>query len=93
MPLPTRRMIETEYTALKQSMYRDSNATLLNETAAVVNMTLTNGTTKEPNYLFATLIASNATGDAGTGDGGTGSTSAPSGDSTPGSNPHSSLAM
>lgn len=93
--LPSRRMIETEYRSLNQSKYSNFNATLLNDTASIINATLTNGTYKTPNYLFATLIASNATGDPGTGDGSTGSTSAPSDSSTQGggSNPHSSLAM
>lgn len=87
-------MIETEYTALDQPRYRNFNATLLNETAAIVNATLVNGTVNAANYLFATLIASNATGDgSGGADSGTGT--APSNDSgsSGGSNPRSSLAM
>ncbi|KIP05108.1 hypothetical protein PHLGIDRAFT_108675 [Phlebiopsis gigantea 11061_1 CR5-6] len=93
--LSASQMIETEYRALNQSKYSNFNATLLNDTAAIVNTTLANGTYKAPNYLFATLVASNATDDPGTGDGSTGSTSAPSDGSTQGggSNPHSSLAM
>ena len=87
-------MIEVEYTALNQSRYRDFNATLLNETAAIVNETLVNGTIKAPNYLFATLIAANATEGPGSSDGGdtmppTGQSSNP--DST--NNSKSSLAM
>ena len=84
-------MIEVEYKALNQSHYQNFNATLLNETAAVVNATLTNGTIKAPNYLFATLIASNATGDPSAGTDGS-STDSTDG-SNPPSNPRSSLAM
>ncbi|KAI0339775.1 hypothetical protein BDW22DRAFT_1431273 [Trametopsis cervina] len=93
--LASSQMIEVEYNALNQSRYRDFNATLLNDTASLVNATLTNGTIKAPNYLFATLIAANATeglpGDEGDGDG----SSMPGGDTPPANpaGPKSSLAM
>ncbi|GJE92146.1 E3 ubiquitin protein ligase [Phanerochaete sordida] len=90
--LSASQMIEVEYKALNQSQYQNFNATLLNETAAVVNATLTNGTIKAPNYLFATLIASNATGDPNTGLGGSNTGDSTDGDNPP-SNPRSSLAM
>lgn len=90
--LSASQMIEVEYKALNQSRYQNFNATLLNETAAIVNTTLAIGNVKTANYLFATLIASNATGDSTMG-----STSGNNGDSTDGSNPppnpRSSLAM
>lgn len=80
------RMIELEYSALNQSKYRDFNATLLNETASLVNVTLTNGTITAPNYLFATLIAANATG----GPGDNGGSSMPPSDQGAGGSPDAS---
>lgn len=65
-------MIEVEYKSLNQSRYQNLNATLLNETAAIVNASLASATLKEPNYLFATLISgANSTGDNGNGISGT----------------------
>lgn len=87
-----RRMIEVEYKALNQTQYQDFNATLLNETAAVVNATLALGTIKVPNYLFASLVASNATGDSSSGSDNN-SNSGPTDNDPPPSNPRSSLAM
>lgn len=53
--------IDLQYAALNQSKYRDFNADLLNSSAQLVNETLTNGTIHAPNFLFATLVAANAT--------------------------------
>ena len=64
-------MIEVEYKSLNQSRYQNFNATLLNETAAIVNASLASATLKEPNYLFATLISgANSTGHSGNGSSG-----------------------
>ena len=84
------RMIEVEYRALNQTSYRNFNATLLNETAAIVNAAVQNGTMKSPNYLFATLSANGTTGAGAGGDGGD---STSSGNTSPPPNPRSSLAM
>ena len=84
-------MIEVEYKALNQTKYRNFNATLLNETAAIVNAAITNGTMKSPNYLFATLLA-NDTVQGGSGVDAGGSSSSGGGGSS-GTNPRSSLAM
>ena len=93
MGMGTRRMIEVEYRSLNQTVYQDFNATLLNSTAAIVNATLVNGTIKAPNYLFASLIASNATGDSNLGSNGSSSSGDPTGSDAPPSNSRSSLAM
>ena len=53
-------MIEREFKTLNQSLYQNFNATLLNETAGEVNAALIKGSFNVPNYLFATLVASNA---------------------------------
>ncbi|KAI0085162.1 hypothetical protein BDY19DRAFT_458827 [Irpex rosettiformis] len=53
--------IQTAFRALNQTKYRDFNATLLNATASLVNDSLTNPASLKPNYLFAQLIAANAT--------------------------------
>lgn len=86
-------MIEVEYKALNQSQYQDFNATLLNETVNIVNASLTLGTIKAPNYLFAELIASNATEGSNLGNNGDNSGSTASDNPPSSSNPRSSLAM
>ncbi|EKM54537.1 uncharacterized protein PHACADRAFT_196967 [Phanerochaete carnosa HHB-10118-sp] len=90
--LSASQMIEVEYKALNQSQYQNFNATLLDESVAIVNASLTLGTIKAPNFLFAALVASNATGDSSLGGNGSNSeVSSTNGD--PSSNPRSSLAM
>lgn len=86
-------MIEVEYKSLNQTRYRNFNATLLNETAAIVNASLASTTITAPNYLFATLVASNATVDPGNGDDGGSGMSTSDGGGNPPTNPRSSLAM
>ncbi|PSR70731.1 hypothetical protein PHLCEN_2v13388 [Hermanssonia centrifuga] len=85
--------IESEYAVLNATKYQDFNATLLNETAALVNITLANNVVTAPNYMFATLVAYNATGNTSASTGGT--FSSPGQEENPGgpSSQKSSLAM
>ncbi|KAI0690118.1 hypothetical protein BC835DRAFT_1366082 [Cytidiella melzeri] len=97
--LSASQIIEVEYNALNQSKYRDFNATLLNATASLVNNSLTYQNFSRPNYLFATLVAANATGgpdgagdDNNNGDGGDMSLGS-TGDGSGGLETKNSLAM
>jgi hypothetical protein len=84
-------MVEVEYTALNQSRYRNFNATLLNETAAIVNAVVVNNSAiTSPNYLYATLLAN---GSSSTGTSTDNGDSSDSGNPAPSPNPRSSLAM
>ncbi|KAJ3528811.1 hypothetical protein NM688_g7944 [Phlebia brevispora] len=84
--------IDYEYSALNTTVSMVFNATFLNDTAQLVNNTVVNGTVTSEAYLFASLIAYNATGDPGAEPNGTASsTSSDGGDGQP--QQKSSLAM
>lgn len=45
---------------MNQSLYGRFNASMLNESAAVINQAIVEGVVPQPSYLFATLLAANA---------------------------------
>ncbi|EMD37842.1 hypothetical protein CERSUDRAFT_114486 [Gelatoporia subvermispora B] len=89
--LASSQAIEETFGRINDTIYGDFNAKLLNESFNAINSTILNGTVNSPGYLFASLIAANAT-DVEGGEGSTTPTS--STNSSPGGGgPNTSLAM
>ncbi|KDQ57468.1 hypothetical protein JAAARDRAFT_35180 [Jaapia argillacea MUCL 33604] len=63
--LTSAQLIEYQFSAINKTLYNDYNATILNASAAIINNSIATGSVIAPSYIFATLKAYNATGDAG----------------------------
>ncbi|TCD65331.1 hypothetical protein EIP91_002769, partial [Steccherinum ochraceum] len=63
--LASSQFIEYQYGAINASMYGHYDAKLLNDSAAQINATIQNGTIGSKGFMFATMIAFNATGATG----------------------------
>ena len=53
--------MQNAFTNVNQTLYGHFNASTLNESAAVINAAIAEGIVPVPSYLFATLLAANAT--------------------------------
>ncbi|TCD65332.1 hypothetical protein EIP91_002770 [Steccherinum ochraceum] len=62
--LSSSQFIEYQYGAINATKYGHYDAKLLNESAAQINATIQNGTIDSKGFMFATLVAFNATGEA-----------------------------
>ncbi|KAI0958926.1 hypothetical protein AcV7_004607 [Taiwanofungus camphoratus] len=95
--LSSANLIQDEFSAINASTYGTYNPALLNASFEVINTTILKGSTVAPGYMFATLVAYNATGNSSTDGGSNNSSSAmgagSSGGSGGGGGPNTSLAM
>ena len=76
--LASARVILNQFEAINISIYGEYNATTLNASQAAINETLNAGYPTAPGYLWATLVAYNATGPTGINGSGSGSQIPPS---------------
>lgn len=60
--LTSSQFIEYQYGAINVTKYGHYDAQLLNQSAAQINATIANGTINSKGFMFATLVAFNATG-------------------------------
>jgi hypothetical protein len=63
--LASAQVILNEFQAINISIYGEYNATTLNASQLAINQTLAAGYPTAPGYLWATLVAYNATGSPG----------------------------
>ena len=88
-------MIEGEFDSIlgNSSKYYWFSASMLNDSASDINTAIKKGNVPEPGYLFATLVASNATDSNNSTDSGSTTSSSDSGTSPNPGNTNTSLAM
>lgn len=55
------RTVVNAFTNVNQTLYGHFNASMMNDSQAVVNQAIAQGVVPVPSYLFATLLAANAT--------------------------------
>lgn len=91
--LASARVILNQFDAINITIYGEYNATTLNASQAAINQTLDAGYPTAPGYLWATLVAYNATGPTGINGSGSGTQNSPSASSTGSGNSKTTLAM
>lgn len=91
--LASARVILNQFGAINISIYGEFNATTLNASQAAINQTLADGYPTAPGYMWATLVAYNATGPTNINGSGSGSQNSPSASSSGSSNSKTTLAM
>lgn len=90
--LATAQTIEDQFVAINSTRYGDFNSTLLNDTLSKVNYTMQTGVVAKAGYMFATLVAFNATYSGTSGNNGS-SEQATSSSASNNPGPNTSLAM
>jgi hypothetical protein len=91
--LASARVILNQFDAINISIYGQYNSTTLNASQTAINETLAAGYPTAPGYMWATLVAYNATGSTGINGSGSGTQSSPSASSSGSGNSKTTLAM
>jgi hypothetical protein len=91
--LASARVILNQFAAINISIYGEYNATTLNASLPAIKATLQAGYPTGPGYLWATLVAYNATAPTGINGSGSGSQNSPSVSTSSTGNSRTTLAM